>query len=139
MRRTPSAASAGTIRREPALESPEVPASTKTVMVLVRIKWHAPPPTAIDSTNTSPRPGDCANGRNGPSHKPTIKDIVTNQPKILDVWGVAIHADTHAIKATIVHHTSGRPVHQVPPGAEAAMVAVAPRVAAQVVATAPHK
>ena len=110
MWRTPSAASAGTIRREPALESPEVPASTKTVMVLVRIKWHAPFPTAIDSTNTSPGPGDCAYGRNTPTQRPTISEIVTNQPRNRDVRWAAIHAATHAIKATTVHHTSGRPV-----------------------------
>ena len=110
-----------------------------TVVVFVRIKWHAPFPTAIDSMNTSPCLGDRANGRNGPIHKPTINNVVTNQLRILDAWWVEIHADTHAIKATAVHHTSGRPVHHVPPGAEAAIVAVAPRVAAQVVATAPQR
>lgn len=135
--RTPSAANAGTMRREPALSSLEVPASNTTQVRPARTSTQEPLPTSSISARSVPGAGAPAWGRAGPSHSSAARSTSTpHAPRRTVVLG-AIQATGTAITAATTHHAAGRPVHHADAGRSQATCAVQSRNPAQPHATAP--
>lgn len=115
-RRTPSAASDGTIVREPASGSPRAPASRMMVVSAVRTSEHEPRLTASESTITSSPSKDVCAEQMVPESKPatiTADTAPANQRQRRLGW---IHATTTATSIAAAHAMPGRPVAEVEPG-----------------------
>lgn len=135
--RTPSAASAGTMRRDPALSSLDVPASKSTHVPPARTSTQEPLPTSSMSARSVPGGGWPASGRAGPIHRSAASSTsAPHAPRRNAALG-ATHATGTATMAAATHHVAGRPVHHADPGRSQATCAVQSRNPAQPQATAP--
>ncbi len=123
-RRTPSAASEGTIVREPASGSPRAPASRITVVPGVRMSEHEPRLTAIESTITSLPSKDVRAEQMVPESKPATITAATAPANQRHRRLGLIHATTIATSIAAAHVMPGRPVAEVEFGCSAATDAI---------------
>lgn len=134
--RTPSAASAGTMRRVPAL-SLDPPASTSKVVRSDRTSRHAPSPVSTASTRRAPLGGAPACGVAAPCHTSAVSTTTVASAPSRTARGRPTHSATTAASDATTHHSEGRPVHQMDPGTSQDARATQSSDAAQAHAAAP--
>jgi len=136
--RTPSAASAGTMRRDPALPSDMLPASTSTVLDPHATTWHAPSPSSSVVTTSDPPRRSRACGRAMPNQRSMARIARIAQHPCRTRAVVARQASTVVPSAATVHQDAGRPVHQMAPGRSSDPTAISSSARAHAAAVAPQ-
>lgn len=136
--RMPRAASAGTMRRDPAFPSDMLPASTSTVLDPQATTWHAPSPSSSVVTTSEPPRRSSACGRAAPNQRSTARTPrIAQQPRRARPV-VARHASTVVPSAATVHQRAGLPVHQMAPGRSSDPTATSSSARAHAAAVAPQ-